>query len=262
VTEPQATEPWHPDVPQTARIWNYLLGGKDHFAPDRAAAEAVIAANPAIRANARAGRAALTRMVGYLAGEAGIRQFLDVGTGLPTADNTHEVAQRAAPEAKIVYVDYDPLVLVHARALLVGSPDGVTDYVDSDARDVEKVFAAAAATLDFSQPVALIMSGILGHFEYDEALGLVAQYVARLAPGSFFLVIDGTATSEENKEAQNAWNANANPPYWVRLPNEIERFFEGFELVEPGVVSAPDWRPEPDTVADTVDVYVGLGVKR
>ena len=150
------------EVPHSARWWNYLLGGKDNFAADRAVGDAVAAQMPEIRDFARAGRGFLDRAVTYLAGAAGIRQFLDLGTGLPTAGNTHEVAQQVAPTAKIVYVDNDPLVLVHARALLTSDPEGVTDYIDADVRDPEKILGLAAATLDFSQPIAVLMVGILG----------------------------------------------------------------------------------------------------
>src|SRR5438876_7947081 len=148
-------------VPQTARIWNYWLGGKDNFAADREVGDQIREAFPKIVENARASRAFLVRAVRYLAGEAGIRQFLDIGTGLPTANNTHQVAQAVAPESRIVYVDNDPLVLVHARALLTSTPDGVTDYVDADLRDPDKVLPEAASTLDFTRPVALTLLGVV-----------------------------------------------------------------------------------------------------
>jgi O-methyltransferase involved in polyketide biosynthesis len=265
VTEPPAPHPvagLDETTAQTARVWNFLLGGKDNFEADRVAGQAVIEANPAIRENAVAGRKLLQRAVTFLAGEAGIRQFLDVGTGLPTANNTHEVAQRIAPTAKIVYVDNDPLVLVHARALLTSTPEGVTAYVDADARDTAKVLAGAREALDFDQPIALIMCGILGHFDYELGQSIVRELTEPLAPGSYFLELDGTA-SPENVDAQNAWNANANPPYWVRTIDDIAGFFpSGFELVEPGVVSAPLWRPEPGEAATELDLAAGLGVKR
>src|SRR5215475_12689327 len=155
-------------VPHSARIWNYWLGGKDNYAVDRAAGDAYIKVYPGIVDVARAGRAFLARAVRYLAAEAGIRQFLDVGTGLPTADNTHQIAQRAAPESRIVYVDNDPLVLAHARALLTSTPEGATDYIDADAREPEAILARAAATLDLGKPVALMLIGILGHVADDD----------------------------------------------------------------------------------------------
>jgi len=245
--------------PQTARIWNYWLGGKDNFAVDRQVGDQIRAAFPQIVDNARASRSFLVRSVSYVAGEAGLRQFLDVGTGLPTADNTHEVAQRSAPESKIVYVDNDPLVLAHARALLTSSPQGVTQYVDADGRDSRTVLAEAAKTLDFDQPIALIMSGILGHItDDDQALTMVRDYVAALAPGSYFIALDGSH-SIEHGEAEKIWNEQANPPYVLRSPAAFGRFFDGLDPVEPGVTSAPLWRPAE---ADPQPLDVVCGVAR
>jgi O-methyltransferase involved in polyketide biosynthesis len=254
-------DPLHTDVPQTARIWNYWLGGTDNFAVDRQVGDEIRAAFPQIVENARASRAFLVRAVGYAAGAAGIRQFLDVGSGLPTADNTHEVAQRIAPASRIVYVDADPLVLVHARALLAGTDEGATDYVDADARDVGKVLNEAARTLDLGRPVALIMSGILGHLtDDDEARAMVRGYLAALAPGSYLIALDGSH-SEEHSEAEKIWNENANPPYVLRSRTDFARFLDGLDLVEPGVVSAPTWRPDgPDP--EPLDVVCGVGRKR
>jgi hypothetical protein len=247
-------------VPQTARIWNYWLGGKDNFAVDRQVGDQIKAAFPQIVDNARASRAFLVRSVTYVTGEGGVRQFLDVGTGLPTADNTHQVAQRAAPEAKVVYVDNDPLVLTHARALLTSSPEGVTQYVDADGRDSSAVLAAARETLDLDQPVALIMSGILGHItDDDQALTMVRDYVAALAPGSYFIALDGSH-SVEHGEAEKIWNEQANPPYVLRGPAAFARFFEGLELVDPGVTSAPLWRPT-DADPQRLDVVCGVARK-
>ncbi len=162
------------NVPQTARIWNYWLGGKDNFAVDREVGDQIFQAYPDIVENARAARAFLVRAVSYLAGEAGVRQFLDIGTGLPTANNTHEVAQRIAPESRIVYVDNDPLVLVHARALLTSTPEGATEYIDADLREPDKILAAAAKLLDFSKPVALMLFGVVEFItDDDEAYGIV-----------------------------------------------------------------------------------------
>ncbi|MEU8813724.1 SAM-dependent methyltransferase [Actinoplanes sp. NPDC048796] len=245
--------------PQTARIWNYWLGGKDNFAVDRAVGDQIRQAFPDIVDNARASRAFLVRAVTFAAG-AGIRQFLDVGTGLPTADNTHEVAQRVAPESRIVYVDFDPMILSHARALLTSSPEGATHYVDADGRDSATVLAAAADTLDFAQPVALIMSGLLGHVtDDDEAETMVRAYLGALAPGSYFIALDGSH-SVEHGEAEKIWNEQANPPYVLRGPAQFARFFEGLELVEPGVVSAPLWRP-PAGDAKHLDVVCGVARK-
>ncbi|MGK5684153.1 SAM-dependent methyltransferase [Actinoplanes sp. URMC 104] len=247
-------------VPQTARIWNYWLGGKDNFAVDRQVGDQIREAFPDIVDNARASRAFLVRAVTHVAADAGIRQFLDVGTGLPTADNTHEVAQRVAPEARIVYVDFDPLVLAHARALLTSTAEGVTQYVDADGRDAAKVLGEAAQTLDLSRPVALIMSGLLGHVtDDDEALGMVRAYVDALAPGSYFIALDGSH-SVEHGEAEKIWNEQANPPYVLRSHAQFARFFDGLTLVSPGVTSAPLWRPTEEA-PKPLDVVCGVAVK-
>ncbi len=248
-------------VPQTARIWNYWLGGTDNFPVDRQVGDEIRRAFPQIVDNARASRDFLVRAVGYVTRDAGIRQLLDVGSGLPTADNTHEVAQRIAPESRVVYVDADPFVIAHARELLTSSPEGITDYVGADARDTATVLAAAGRTLDLDRPVALIMSGILGHVPDDGQAGaMVREYLAALAPGSHFIALDG-ARSEEQESAERIWNENANPPYVLRSRDEFARFFDGLELVEPGVVRAPEWRPAGGPV-EPLDVVCGVGVKR
>jgi O-methyltransferase involved in polyketide biosynthesis len=251
-------------VPQTARIWNYWLGGKDNYAVDREIGDQIEAAYPIVVQLARSHRAALTRAVRYLAGEVGIRQFLDVGTGLPTANNTHEVAQAVEPECRIVYVDFDPLVLVHARALLTSSPEGATDYVDADLRDTGRILQEAARTLDLTQPVALILAGILAHLPtHEEARAVVQRLMAGLPSGSYLMVLDGTNTSEAVVEAALIWNQTANPPYEFRRPEQIAGYFDGLELVEPGVVSNPWWRPDPGQSGTPahVDGYVGVARK-
>jgi hypothetical protein len=249
-------------VPQTARIWNYWQGGKDNFAVDRSVGDEIRKAFPAIVESAQASRAFLVRAVEYLAGEVGVRQFLDIGTGLPTANNTHEVAQRVAPESRIVYVDNDPLVLVHARALLTSTPEGATDYVDADLRDADKIVQEAARTLDFTKPIALMLLGILGHIsEYDEAQAIVRKLVSALPSGSYLVINDGTNTSEEVVEAARIWNMSANPQYHLRSPQQIAGFFGDVELVEPGVVSPLRWRPEP-TSGPPVEVDSSCGVGR
>jgi hypothetical protein len=180
-------------VPHSARIWNYWLGGKDNYEVDRTVGDQVAELYPGIRESARASRALQTRIIGYLAAEVGIRQFLDVGTGLPTANNTHEVAQRIAPESRIVYVDNDPLVLVHARALLTSSPEGATYYVDADLHDSDRVMSEAGSILDFTQPIALMLNGVIGHVEDDdEARACVRRLVAALPAGSYLAMSDGT----------------------------------------------------------------------
>jgi S-adenosyl methyltransferase len=255
-------------VPHSARVWNYWLGGKDNYPIDRAAGDQFREVFPEIVDAARAARGFLTRAVGYLAGEAGIRQFLDIGTGLPTVDNTHQVAQRAAPESRIVYVDNDPLVLAHARALLTSTPEGATDYIDADLREPDKILAAAAATLDFSQPVALMLLGIVGHVgDYDEARSIVRRLLDPLPSGSYLALNDGTNVIHKAvvEEAQERYNESGAIPYHPRSPGQIAGFFNGLELLEPGVVSCSRWRPDPaDSTGGLpaeVDMFGGVGRK-
>jgi S-adenosyl methyltransferase len=250
-------------VPQTARIWNYWLGGKDYFPADQAVGDQILEAFPAIVENARASRQFLIRSVRYLAGEAGIRQFLDIGTGLPTANNTHQVAQAVAPECRIVYVDNDPLVLVHARALLTGTPEGATDYLDADLRDPDRILEEAARTLDFTQPIAIMLMEILGHIEHDdEAQSIVKRLMGAVPAGSYLTINDSTDTSAEVVEAARIWNQSANPTYHLRSPERFARFFDGLELVEPGVVSPLEWRPEPGSGPPAeIDSLCGIGRK-
>ncbi|MEV6350972.1 SAM-dependent methyltransferase [Actinoplanes sp. NPDC051851] len=247
--------------PSSARVWNYLLGGKDNFAIDRELGEALIAANPGITAVAQSQRTFLNKAVTLLAGTAGIRQFLDIGTGLPTADNTHEVAQRTAPGSRIVYVDNDPLVLSHARALLTSSPEGKTAYVDSNVEDPERILAEAAHTLDFSKPVALTMIGILGNVaDYAQARSIVERLLAAVPSGSYLAVSDGTSTSAQSVESQRVASKSGHP-YNLRTPEEIGGYFDGLELLEPGLVSTSLWRPDPETEPAALDVYCAVGRK-
>jgi hypothetical protein len=256
-------------VSHSARVWNYWLGGKDCYAVDRAVGDKVAEIYPDIVLLARAARSFLTRAVRYLAGEAGIRQFLDIGTGLPTANNTHEVAQSIAPASRIVYADNDPLVLVHARALLTSSPEGVTDYIDADLRDPEKILREAARTLDFTEPIAITLIAILHHItDYDEARSIVSTLMGAVPPGSHLVISHSTNVifGAESDEAVGRWNKFGKPPVTLRSPGQIARFFDGLELLEPGVVSTPRWRPN---VADTgggdlreVDQFCAVGRKR
>jgi O-methyltransferase involved in polyketide biosynthesis len=254
-------------VPQSARIWNYWLGGKDNYPVDRAAGDQYREVFPGIIDVARASRQFLTRAVRYLAGEAGIRQFLDIGTGLPTADNTHQVAQRVNPACRIVYVDNDPLVLAHARALLSSTPQGATDYIHADLRQPDQILEAAARTLDIGQPVALMLMGILGHLsDYDEAHSIVKRLLDALPSGSYLAINDGTSViSKEFAAAQEGYNQSGAVPYHLRSPEQIAGFFEGLEVVEPGVVSCPRWRPDPADASgglpDEVDAFGGVGRK-
>jgi len=248
-------------VPHSARIWNYWLGGRDNYTVDQEAGRQYAAIFPGITDVARVQRYFLARAVRFLAGEVGIRQFLDVGTGLPTVDNTHEVAQRTAPTSRVVYVDNDPLVLVHARALLTSSAEGSCDYIDADLREPGKILAAAAAILDFSQPVALMLMGIMGHSTDEDAYPIVARLVSALSPGSYLTLADGADVSGAFREAQEGYNNSGAVPYYLRSPARIAGFFEGLELVEPGVVPCADWRPDPSPFTPT-EAYVYGGVAR
>lgn len=251
-------------VPHSARIWNYWLGGRDNYAVDREAGDQYMEVFPGIVEIARADRAFLGRAVRYLVGERGVRQLLDVGTGLPTAANTHEVAQRVDPFCQVVYVDNDPLVLAHARALLTSTPEGRTEYIDADMREPDGLLRAAASLLDFSQPVALMFMGVLGHItDYGEARSIVSRLLEALPSGSYLTLNDGTNTSRELNDAQRLYNDSGAVPYHLRSPEQIEGFFSGLELVEPGVVSVPFWRPEPTPGGPPMEIpqFGGVGRK-
>ncbi len=250
-------------IPHSARIWNYWLGGKDNYQADRDAGEEFLQYYPEQRDKARACRAFLSRTVTYLAGEVGIRQFLDIGTGLPTANNTHEVAQATAPESRIVYVDNDPLVLAHARVLLTSSPEGVTQYIDADLHDPDTILAEAAVTLDLSRPVALLMIGVLGHIaDYDEARAVVRRLMDRLPAGSYLVECDGIDTSPAYVAALERYRDSGGEPYNVRSFEQVAGFYEGLELVPPGVVPITQWRPEVSTIGSPRDVAEAGGVGR
>ena len=271
VATPSAPGPEDPEdiagidttVPHSARIWNYWLGGKDNYAVDREAGDQYVKIYPGIADIARAGRAFLARAVRYLTLEAGIRQFLDVGTGLPTVDNTHERAQRAAPASRIVYVDNDALVLAHARALLTSTPEGVTDYIDADMRDPAEVLARAGATLDFGQPIGLMIVGVMGHIPDDaEARSIVRRLLAGLPSGSFLALYDSLDISEALNEAQQGYDGTGAVPYKLRRADQIGRFFEGLEFVTPGLVRCPESRPEAGQAGGALDVPTLAGVAR
>jgi hypothetical protein len=255
-------------IPHSARLWNYWLGGKDNFAADREVADQILAMVPEMVASARADRAFLGRVVRYLAGTQGIRQFLDVGTGIPTADNTHEVAQRVAPSSRIVYVDNDPMVLAHARALLTSHPDGRTDYLEVDLREPAGIVEGARRTLDFDQPIAVTMLGILNFVpDDDEAALLVTQLVDAVPSGSFVAI--SHPTTEVNgavmTEALRLWNDGPAAKMVLRSKEQVARLFGDLELVEPGVVSCSRWRPDgPAGAAEPEEVphYGGVGRKR
>jgi hypothetical protein len=235
--------------PHPARRYDYWLGGKDNFQADREAAEAIASVFPHIRTAARENRAFMQRAVRHLAGEAGVRQFLDIGTGLPTANNVHDVAQGIAPESRIVYVDNDPLVLTHARALLTSSEQGATAYIDADVRDPDKILAdpAVKETLNWSEPVALLLVAVL-HFieDSEDPYGIVNRLVSALPSGSYLVLSHATfdPLDAETIAAMDAVNAGITPRFCPRTLDEVSRLFGDLKILEPGIVSVSDWRPE------------------
>jgi hypothetical protein len=255
-------------VPHPARIYDYWLGGKDNFAADREAAEQIHAVMPFMRELSRANRRFLVNAVVYLV-RAGIRQFLDIGTGLPAANGIHEVAQAIAPDSRVVYVDNDPIVLAHAQALLTSAPQGRCDYIEADARDPGKILDAAAATLDFSKPVAVMMLAVL-HFipDADDPHGLVRQYLSAVPSGSYLAV--SHAASDIQSEAAVAgarkYNANSSAAVTIRTRQAVTAFFDDLDLVPPGIVSVTEWaagesRPVPWPGTPPLPSHVGLASK-
>jgi hypothetical protein len=234
-------------APHPARVYDYWLGGKDNFEADRQAAEAAMEIFPYTVQSARACRRYLARVVRFLAAEQGIRQFLDIGTGLPSADNVHEVAQAAAPDSRIVYVDNDPIVLVHARALLTSSSEGSTSYIDADLRDSGRILDEAQRSLDFSQPVAVMLMAIL-HFIPDavDPAGIIRTLMAPLAPGSYLALGHHTADIFPELEEFARYLSRQNPDYTatLRSRDQVTGYFDGLELVPPGVVQISQWRPD------------------
>ncbi len=253
--------------PHTARVWNYYLGGKDNYPADREAAEQIRMIMPDIADNARADRGFLIRVVRYLAGEVGIRQFLDVGTGLPTANNTHEVAQATAPDSRIVYVDNDPLILAHARALLSSTPEGATDYIECDIEDPDTILREAGNTLDFNQPVAITLLGILNHVADVHEPHRIVRRLMDAAPSGSYLALTHPCTDvrgDEVRKIEEFWNhqTGGKPPLVARSREEITRFFDGLDLLEPGVVSSSQWRPAPSEVGAPAEVVEIGGLAR
>lgn len=252
------------DVSHAARVWSYWLGGMSHYPVDAEVGDRIVAMVPELPRSAVADRRFLSRAVRFLAGEAGIRQFLDIGSGLPAGDSTHEVAQRVDPGCRIVCVDNDPLVLAHARALLCGSPEGATAYVDGDVHDPEAILREAARTLDLGRPVALTLLGVLNFvLDTDEAVSIVRRLLDAVPSGSYLVVshptteVDGAAMTA----AVEYWNDRGSAPMTLRTRGELARFFEGLELLEPGLVTCSRWRPEEDE-AGLVDVAHWAGVAR
>jgi hypothetical protein len=250
----------------SARVYNYWLGGQDNFAADREAAEQAIAANPGIVTDVRANRAFLVRVVRYLAAECGVRQFLDIGSGLPTQSNTHQVAQAVAPDARIVYADNDPIVLSQARTLLSSTPAGACDYVEADLRDPAAILRAASATLDFGEPVALMLLIILHLIpDSDDPYGIVARLVGAMPAGSYLVLAHPASDIRAAQMAEMTKRVNqrmSGPAATMRDRAAITRFFGGLELLEPGVVQPQQWRPEPgDPGPPQVTAWCGVARK-
>ena len=245
-------ETFNMSVAHPARRYNYWLGGKDNFGADRASGDRLEAVYPGMRAGIRAHRQLLRRVVRFMADELGIRQFLDVGTGLPTADNTHEVAQAVARSSRVVYVDNDPLVLSHARALLTSSPEGKTAYIDADAREPDTILSSheLQSTLDLSQPVGLLLAGML-HFIPGKgaAKPVVDRLMSPLAPGSHLFVTHATNDFQSQAviDAHEQMRRQGDSDFWMRDKDEVTELFDGLEILPPGVVPSTKWRPEPGT---------------
>jgi hypothetical protein len=262
--EPLERPTFDTSVAHIARVYNYWLGGKDNYAADRAAGDQAIQSYPEMVSSVQANRAFLARAVRYLAGEAGIRQFLDIGTGIPSANNTHEVAQSIAPDCRVVYVDNDPIVLAHARALLTSSPEGVTDYLEADLRDTGTILSQAAQTLDLSRPVAVMLIAIMHLIvDNDDAYRIVAQLADAVPPGSYLALSHVASDIEPDKMAETRKHLNQlmHEKQTHRSHAEVARFFQGLEIVEPGVVPVPQWRPDSDLEAKRPSVMWG-GVGR
>jgi hypothetical protein len=257
--------PFDTSVAHVARVYNYWLGGKDFFPADRAAGEQAIKAFPDIVLSARANRAFLARVVSFLATEAGVGQFLDIGTGIPSANNTHEVAQSVAPESRIVYVDNDPVVLIHARALLTSGPAGATDYIDADLREPERILAGAAQLLDFSRPVAVMLMAILQHLsDEDDPYRVVATLMDAVPSGSYLALSHPAKDIDAEAMAKMADSLNKMMAEKVTFRDRpaVARFFDGLELVEPGMVQASKWRPVSESeAASPAALWAGVARK-
>ena len=239
-------------VPHIARVYDYWLGGKDNFAADRELGERTLAAYPNLVFSVRANRAFLARTVRFLAAEMGIRQFLDIGTGIPTANNTHEVAQRVAPDSRVVYVDNDPIVLSHAKALLKSTPQGACAYLDADLRDPGTILARAAGTLDFSQPVAVMLIAVM-HFVGDdtEASAIIRKLTGSCVPGSFVAISHAASDIDADQQTEMVRRLNQSVAEKATLRDHagVASLFDGLALVEPGVVRVTQWRPDSDLQA-------------
>jgi hypothetical protein len=241
--------PFDTSVAHQARMYDYMLGGKDNYAADRAATEAAFKIWPDMAFAARANRAFLGRIVRYLAGEAGIRQFLDIGTGIPTAGNTHQVAQAIAPESRVVYVDYDPVVLAHARALLTSSEAGATEYIDADLRNTGAILTQAGQLLDFTKPVAVTLVSLLHAIpDSDDPCAIVARVMDAVPSGSYLAISHAGSDLLGRgmlQSLEDAWRGRMQQQITWRSREQVLRLFAGTDLVEPGLVRAEEWRPDP-----------------
>ncbi|MFI6044721.1 SAM-dependent methyltransferase [Nocardia sp. NPDC051321] len=252
------------DIPHSARIWNYWMGGKENYDIDRVVGDASAQIYPDITTMAQQSRQFLIRAVRYVAREEGLRQFLDIGTGLPTMQNTHEVAQGAAPESKVVYVDNDPLVLTHARALLVNTTrEGVTTYIDADFTDPDRIIADANNILNFDKPVAVMFMGVLGHVAtYDDARRIVATVMDAVPSGSYLICYDGTTDDQGYVDLCEEYTKSGGAPYHPRTRAEVAGYFDGLEMVEPGFVSISRWRPADTEVGAVREIGAFCAVAR
>jgi hypothetical protein len=266
-TAVEAGPPFDTTVAHQARMYDYMLGGKDNYAADRAATEAAYEVWPDMAFAARANRAFLGRLIRYLAGEAGVRQFLDIGTGIPTAGNTHQVAQAIAPESRVVYVDYDPVVLAHARALLVSNEAGATDYIDADLRETDTILDRAGHLIDFTEPVAVTLISILHAIpDADNPHTIVAGLLDAVPSGSYLAVSHAGSDLLDRERLQSlegAWKGKMQQLITWRSREQVARFFKGTGLVEPGLVRAEEWRPEPGAGDGRKSAYwAAVGRKR
>jgi hypothetical protein len=256
-------EPNHrirPDIPGAARIWNYWMGGKDNYQADRDAGDAALQLFD-MATTARQSRQFLIRVVRFLTEEAGIRQFLDIGTGLPTMQNTHEIAQSIAPESRIVYVDNDPIVLAHARALLVNTtPEGVTTYVDADYHNPELIISEARNALNFNEPIAVLFMGALGHaHSFEAARSIVARIMDAVPSGSYLSVHDSNDLNPDFVRLCEDYKKTGAVPYIPQPIEQIRSYFSGLEMVEPGLVSITQWRPDPTDIGTVAPLDENTG---
>ncbi len=260
-----------PDIDETAphpaRVWNYWVGGEDNFAADRAVGDRFGVEAPDLVDTARDFRRFVTRAVRYLTVDVGLRQFLDIGAGIPTSGSTHHVAQRAAPDCRVVYVDNDPAVLAYGRARLSGTPEGVATYVPGDLHNPASILFAARSTLDFAQPIGLVLSGVLGHVGLTAGRSVVRRLMYELVPESHLVTCDGAAgvASAHTQPSGEVLHGTGWAGYRLRTPEQIAGFFDGLQLLEPGVVPCRDWRPDggaSNSSGDAVHAVGGVGRKQ